>query len=206
MALVAIGAAACSQQGGEPTPQPRAESREPKAESTMQGHFSAVPDEESLGALALMALWKSSKENSKSGPEMIEPVLPATSGGAAASAPAPLLAGVERWRPLVESHFGERAGEAMIVMGCEDPTGDPAAIGDHGASYGLMQINIGWQGTYGPQGWLSWYNATRGASLVPADLLDGETNLRMAKAILDYRGGRWSGSGGWTCADQQGIS
>lgn len=62
-------------------------------------------------------------------------------------------------------------------------------MGDGGASLGPFQL---WTG------WAAWYG-------VPVEALhDMETNTRVAKAILDYRG-RWGGRGGWSCADLLGI-
>ncbi len=88
---------------------------------------------------------------------------------------------------IVEA-FGARASEACAVAWCESKY-DPGAIGDHGNSLGLFQL---WKG------WAPWAGYTADQLLEPA------VNATVALKVLGYRE-RWSGEGGWSCADALGI-
>jgi hypothetical protein len=82
-------------------------------------------------------------------------------------------AGVERWRPLVESIFGPgAAGRVLQIMDCESE-GDPWATGAAGER-GLMQIH----------------------PIHPDSTYDPEANLRAAYR-LSLGGTNWDA---WTCS------
>lgn len=72
---------------------------------------------------------------------------------------------------------------------------DPTTIGKHKGSFGLYQINLFWisKTTAYPKGFLQ-TNLER--NLVPTDLLNPETNLAAALAIIDYN--RAGGGCGWS--------
>jgi hypothetical protein len=71
---------------------------------------------------------------------------------------------------------------------------DPVRIGKHKGSFGLFQINLFWisKTTAYPKGFLQ---HTLQRKLNPLDLLNGETNIAAAKAIIDYN--RANGGCGW---------
>lgn len=90
---------------------------------------------------------------------------------------------------LIAEVFGVHAPAACAVSWCESGW-NPSALGDHGVSYGLFQLNTGWSGPSGPYGWASWYGVE------PAAFYDPVINTMAAKAIFDYSGGNFSQ---WTC-------
>lgn len=74
--------------------------------------------------------------------------------------------------------------EAVVIGYCESRW-SPGAVGDGGASLGLMQV------------WDGWFVAGE-------DPFDPLTNLRAALRVRTIRG-RFGESGGWSCADLNGI-
>lgn len=92
--------------------------------------------------------------------------------------PVPRWSGsVEDWRPLVSSYFGDQTSKAMCVLNAES-RGNPRARNPKSGARGLFQIMGFWAPHFG----------------VSADALyDPETNVRLARRILDIQGWRaWS--------------
>lgn len=79
---------------------------------------------------------------------------------------------VEQWRPLATAYFGADTDRALCLMGHES-AGDPAARNSSSDAAGLMQVMPFWASEYG---------------VAYADLFDPDTNLRIAKGILDAQG------------------
>lgn len=86
--------------------------------------------------------------------------------------------GVERWGPLVASHFDpEDVARALCLMELES-AGDPGARNPSSGASGLMQVMPFWAGQFG-------YDAS--------DLFDPWTNIEVAAKIRDQQGwGAWS--------------
>ena len=87
--------------------------------------------------------------------------------------------GVEQWRSLVTSYFGDVGGTevALCLMGHESG-GNPNATNPSSGASGLMQVLPSWADTFG---------VTRDA------LYDPATNLSISRALYDDGGwGHWS--------------
>lgn len=86
-----------------------------------------------------------------------------------ASAPPKVSSG---WRPLVEKYFDPDEVETMLCLMKHESGGDPGAVNPSSGAAGLFQIMPGWEKEFG------------------LDRLDPESNVKMAKWILDIQGYR----------------
>lgn len=103
---------------------------------------------------------------------------------AVAASPAAARPAFDAWYEAAGVPVEWRADRAAIAM-CES-RGNPAAVGDGGASLGLHQM------------WRGWFRAGE-------DPFDPVTNSAVAARVRATRG-RFGGAGGWTCADLLGIA
>lgn len=97
---------------------------------------------------------------------------------------------------VIVATFGEHAPAACAIAWCESRY-NPLASGDGGVSLGLFQVNTGWHGPSGPNGWASW------AGIEPEALYDPAVNADVARRIWAYSGYTWRA---WTCAAKVGLS
>ena len=103
--------------------------------------------------------------------------------------PPPAGPAVERWRPLVSTHFGaDLTDQALRILDCES-NGDPNAVNPYSGASGLFQFLPS-----------TWASASVRAGVGDRSVFDGEANIIAAAWLAEYyranRGDPWLP---WAC-------